>query len=75
MAARIKVEWKRRSLTLVQKGFILQRLLASCTARPKFFISMFSSARWHSSLPEGGTVDHREAASASGSQGFVLGLA
>lgn len=48
------------SLTLVQKGFILQRLLASCTARPKFFISMFNSARWHSSLPEEGTVDHKE---------------
>lgn len=50
----------RMSLTLVQKGFILQRLLASCTARPKFFISMFNSARWHSSLPEEGTVDHKE---------------
>lgn len=58
------------SLTLVQKGFILQRLLASCTARPKFFISMFNSARWHSSLPEEGTVDHKEIASVSSSEGF-----
>lgn len=46
-------------LTFVQKGLILQRLLASCTARLKFFISMCSSARWHSSLPEEGTVDRK----------------
>lgn len=50
----------RLSLTFVQKGFILQRLLASCTARLKFFISMCNSARWHRSLPAEGTVDHKE---------------
>lgn len=50
----------RLSLTFVQKGFILQRLLASCTARLKFFISMCNSARWHSSLPAEGTVGHKE---------------
>lgn len=47
-------------LTFVQWGFIRQRLLASCTARLKFLISMCSSARWHSSLPEEGTVHHEE---------------
>lgn len=51
---------RRISLTFVQKGFILQRLLASCAARLKFFISMCNSARWHSSRPVEGTVDHRE---------------
>lgn len=44
---------------MVQKGLSLQRLLASCTARLRFFISRCSSARWHSSLPVGGTVGHR----------------
>lgn len=59
---------------MVQKGFILQRLLASCTARPKLFISMFNWARWHSSLPEEGTVDHKEIPRHSVSERLPRGL-
>ena len=47
-------------LTFVHRGFNLQRLLASCTARLKFPISVWSSARWHSSLPEEGAMQHKK---------------
>lgn len=46
--------------TFVQRGFILQRALASCTAWLKFPISMCNSVRWHNSLPKEGAVHHRE---------------